>query len=111
MAKAAPATRERPTGPVVAIAAAAPLALVDEALVLGEPEVPLLEPVAVVTVLNPREVTLLPLLAEPVEEPGTAAELPDPELASAVADERGTAGAVIPAGIDAAGGWDVTAAG
>lgn len=108
MAKAAPATRERPTGPVVAIAAAAPLALVDEALVLGEPEE---VPVAVVTVLNPEEVTLLPLLAEPVEEPGTAAELPDPELASAVADERGTAGAVIPAGIDAAGGWEVTAAG
>jgi hypothetical protein len=90
MANAAPATRERPTGPAVAIAAAPPVDPAEVPVELDEPEVALLEPdLVAVPVAKPED---------PLAE--TAAVLPDPEAEPL----SGTTGDESPAGMDAGAG-------
>lgn len=107
MAKAAPATRERPTGPAVAIAAAPVEAEVP--VELDEPEVWLLDPdvvaVPVEKVEEPVPVVVVPE-AVPVEVTETAEVLPvsDPEAEPEVVEESGTTGDESPAGMDAGAG-------
>lgn len=105
MAKAAPATRERPTGPAVAIAAAAPVDVEEVPVELDEPEVWLLDPdVVAVPVEKPEDTPVPVVVAVPVEVTETPEELPDSEAEPVVVDESGTTGDESPAGMDAAGG-------
>lgn len=118
MAKAAPATRERPTGPAVAIAAA-PVDAAEVPVELDEPEVWLDPDVVAVPVERVEEP--VPVVVDPeavrVEVLETTEVLPvsdpeaEPEAEPEVVEVSATTGDESPAGMDAAAGWDVTTSG
>lgn len=110
IAKAAPATRERPTGPAVATAAA-PVCVEEVPVELAEPEVWLLDP-DVVSVEKPEDV-LVPVVVVPEAVPVVVTRTEvltvsdpeaDPEAELEVVGESGTTGDESPAGMDAGAG-------